>query len=155
MNPTVRSQIQFKHPIFDEITENCRTFKKQEFDDELIVVEFDLHFDTKGCGYCFPCDSAGNVIIEELPEEAGINYNRALRMAELGYWKTISVRPHIMRYQTCECGSGLNPEEQFDARGIYLCRACEKCAPQKLRGYRQEVLTNSNYECDELIESDY
>ena len=154
MNPNVRSLIQFNHPIFDEIETNCRTYKKQEFD-ELIVVEFDLHFATKGGGYAFPCDSAGNVIVEELPAEAGINYNFCLSCAEKGCWDKIHVRPYIKRYRTCDCGSGLDPEEQYDARGIYITRACSKCVGEKLRGYRHEVLTNSNYECDELIESDY
>lgn len=58
-----------------------------------------------------------------------------------------SVRP-------CPCGSGLPSRWQFDARGIELCRTCDKCHAQKMRGYRQDVLTNPNYQCDEQIESD-
>ena len=44
--------------------------------------------------------------------------------------------------------------EEYDARGIYLCRVCEKCEEAKLSMYRQDVLTNSNYEADEAIEED-
>ena len=45
--------------------------------------------------------------------------------------------------------------EKYDARGIYLCRVCEKCEEAKLSMYRQDVLTNSNYEADEPVESDW
>jgi hypothetical protein len=43
---------------------------------------------------------------------------------------------------------------EYDARGIPLCRVCSKCRKEKLKGYRPEVLTNSQYECDEQIEPD-
>jgi hypothetical protein len=155
MNQTVRSLIKFNHPIFDEIEENCRTYKKQEWNDELIVVTFDLHFEIRGCGYSFPCDSAGNVCADELPTEARKNYDFALHYAELGRWEIVAVRPYIKRYRTCDCGSGIEPEWEYDARGIELCRACPKCRSHKLRGFRHEVLTNSSYECDELVEADY
>lgn len=39
-----------------------------------------------------------------------------------------------------------------DARGIELCRVCEKCEQEKLSHYRPEVLTNPSYEADEPIE---
>jgi hypothetical protein len=155
MNPAIASRIQFTHPIFDEIETNCRTYKKQEWDDELLVVTFDLHFEIRGNGYAFSCDSAGNVFEDELSEEGLKNYKFALYHAELGRWDSISVRPYIKRFRLCECGSGLEPEWQYDARGIELCRACPKCRSRKLRGYRQDVLTNSNYDCDEQVEADY
>ncbi len=41
---------------------------------------------------------------------------------------------------------------EYDARGIPLCRVCSKCRAEKLKGYRREVLTNSQYEADEQIE---
>ena len=41
-----------------------------------------------------------------------------------------------------------------DARGIPLTRVCSKCRSEKLKKYRPEVLTNSNYEADEPIESE-
>lgn len=45
--------------------------------------------------------------------------------------------------------------EEYDARGIYLTRVCDKCQQAKLSIYRPEVLTNSNYEANEPIEPDY
>jgi len=41
---------------------------------------------------------------------------------------------------------------EYDARGIPLCRVCDKCVEEKLRGYRQDVLVNPNYWADEAIE---
>jgi hypothetical protein len=55
---------------------------------------------------------------------------------------------------SCDCGSGLLPDMEYDARGIYLCRACPKCRRDKLSKYRADVLTNPNYETDEPIEPD-
>ena len=43
----------------------------------------------------------------------------------------------------------------YDARGIYLCRVCDKCEKEKLAGYRPEVLTDSNYEHDEPISEEH
>lgn len=55
----------------------------------------------------------------------------------------------------CPCGSGKDSEWQFDARGIELCRTCPACHKRKMAGYRQEVLSNPNYDCDEAIDEDY
>lgn len=41
---------------------------------------------------------------------------------------------------------------EYDARGIELCRVCDKCKDTKLANYRQDVLRNPNYEADEGIE---
>lgn len=57
-----------------------------------------------------------------------------------------------MRDRPCPCGSGLNSYWHNDARGIPLCRACPSCEEAKLKRYRPEVLTNSNYAADEPIE---
>ncbi len=54
----------------------------------------------------------------------------------------------------CRCGSGEYHEEAYDARGIYLCKVCDKCREEKLGGYRPEVLTDPGYEADEDIEPD-
>lgn len=54
----------------------------------------------------------------------------------------------------CTCGSGLTSRWQFDARGIELCRTCAECHDEKMAKYRQEVLTNSQYDADEQIEED-
>lgn len=54
----------------------------------------------------------------------------------------------------CNCGSGYPSEWLYDARGIELCRACEKCAKEKLKRYRPEVLSDPDYYADEPIEED-
>lgn len=43
---------------------------------------------------------------------------------------------------------------EYDARGIYLCKVCDKCRDVKLAGYRSDVLTDPNYWHDEPIEPD-
>lgn len=60
-----------------------------------------------------------------------------------------------MKIKTCYCGSGKPAGENYDARGIFLCRTCVDCHDKKMKGYRKEVLTDSNYEADEPIEEDY
>jgi hypothetical protein len=62
----------------------------------------------------------------------------------------------MSKYQVrdCPCGSGLDSYWQNDARGIPLCRTCDKCHDSRMAGYRPEVLTNSNYEADEPIDGD-
>lgn len=60
----------------------------------------------------------------------------------------------MARPTECPCGSKKYPEANFDARGIFLCYACIKCEREKLKGYRPEVMTDPNYECDEQIEED-
>lgn len=52
----------------------------------------------------------------------------------------------------CPCGSGKTSFWQKDARGIELCRTCDVCHDEKMKRYRPEVRTNSQYECDEAIE---
>lgn len=41
---------------------------------------------------------------------------------------------------------------EYDARGIPLCRVCDKCRKAKLSKYRPDVLSDSNYWADEPIE---
>lgn len=57
-----------------------------------------------------------------------------------------------MSNRDCPCGSGLDGYWQSDARGIPLTRTCDKCHDEKMNRYRPDVLTNSQYECDEPIE---
>jgi hypothetical protein len=52
----------------------------------------------------------------------------------------------------CSCGSGEIQQAEYDARGIFLTYACDQCRKERLSHYRPEVLTDSNYECDEPIE---
>ena len=55
----------------------------------------------------------------------------------------------------CTCGSGLDSYWQNDARGIPLCRTCDTCHDEKMKGYRPEVLTDSQYEDDEDIDGEH
>ena len=42
--------------------------------------------------------------------------------------------------------------QRLDARGIFLTYACDKCWREKAKGYRKEVLEDSNYSAEEPIE---
>lgn len=57
----------------------------------------------------------------------------------------------------CRCGSGEFAEPVYDGRGIYLCKVCDKCRREKLRGYRPEILSGhyDESDVDEPIEADY
>lgn len=52
----------------------------------------------------------------------------------------------------CPCGSGEWAEDEYDGHGIYLCKCCDKCRAQKMRGYRSDI--KEAYETDEPIEAD-
>jgi hypothetical protein len=54
----------------------------------------------------------------------------------------------------CICGSGLESEPTYDARGIYLTRVCDQCRKERLSHFRPEVLTDPGYLVDEPIEPD-
>jgi hypothetical protein len=54
--------------------------------------------------------------------------------------------------EQCNCGSDLSAEPIFDARGIYLTRACPECRKQKLSRFRKDVLHDPNYWVDEPID---
>lgn len=54
----------------------------------------------------------------------------------------------------CSCGSGKYSDEIYDARGIYITSACEDCERDRLKGYRPEVLTDPDYDCEEQIDPD-
>ena len=59
-----------------------------------------------------------------------------------------------MPERICPCGSGLASRWVNDARGIPLSRCCKKCREQKLAGFRPEVLTDPQYDCDEPVEDE-
>jgi len=44
----------------------------------------------------------------------------------------------------CPCGSGKMSWWETDARGIPLCRVCDKCRKEKLSKYRPEVLNGTD-----------
>ena len=52
----------------------------------------------------------------------------------------------------CACGSGEFPVAVHDARGIFVTYACSGCRKDRLAGYRDDIFTDPNYECDEPIE---
>lgn len=45
--------------------------------------------------------------------------------------------------------------DEYDARGLYLCKVCDHCVEKKLSRYRPDVLTDGNYWADEPIEEDF
>ncbi len=57
-----------------------------------------------------------------------------------------------MKKPECPCGSGEGAYEVLDSRGIYLALGCEKCLPERLAIYREDVLYGPTYEADEPIE---
>jgi hypothetical protein len=59
-----------------------------------------------------------------------------------------------MANNTCRCGSGLPAFWENDARGIPLCKACDKCRREKLSKYRPDVLTDGDYWHDEPIDEE-
>lgn len=56
----------------------------------------------------------------------------------------------------CGCPSGNDGDDswvEYDARGIYLCRVCDKCKERKLSKYRPCILTGYDQsDVDEPIE---
>jgi hypothetical protein len=53
---------------------------------------------------------------------------------------------------TCGSGSGLLSFWRYDARGIELCRTCDKCHDKQMAKYRPEVLTDPDYWHEEPID---
>ena len=47
-----------------------------------------------------------------------------------------------------------NRDAQYDARGIFLTYTCPRCHSEKMRGYREDVITDSGYWADEPIDED-
>ena len=144
--------IQFNHWVFDHINSNVRTHVVED-DYEKQVTTFSLMFNMKdGSGGSFPCDSAGNVFFEELSECAQDHYRDAVLNQHR--YHEIVCEPFVVCHRKCSCGSGEEPERIYDARGIYLCQCCSKCKRDRLSRYRSEVLTNSDYYCDEPIDAE-
>ena len=52
------------------------------------------------------------------------------------------------------CRGGADSWQEYDARGIYLCRVCDECAEARLSGYRPDVRTDPGYWADEPIEAE-
>jgi hypothetical protein len=58
------------------------------------------------------------------------------------------------RLRQFPCGSGEFPTAEHDARGIFLCYACDRCREKKLARYWPDVLSNPNYWHSEPIDED-
>jgi hypothetical protein len=54
----------------------------------------------------------------------------------------------------CSCGSDLRGEPNYDARGIFLTFTCDKCHDDKMKQFRDDVLTDRNYWHDEPIDEE-
>lgn len=54
-----------------------------------------------------------------------------------------------MSFHYCERSEGWM---EYDARGIALTFVCDKCVTDKLKRYRPDVLTNPQYDVDEMID---
>lgn len=103
-------------------------------------------------GFGFDCDEHGNVDINELMDVAKENYRKCLA-GEYDV-KDCGVVKSEYRNRLCNCGSELVPETIYDARGIYVTKCCEKCKAERLKGYRKDIFTDSEYECDEPIDAE-
>ncbi len=59
-----------------------------------------------------------------------------------------------MRWRQGECACGASDDRYgvYDSRGIYLAIGCKTCLPDKLKGYRADVLYGPPYEAGEPIE---
>ena len=129
-----------------------KVIKVEQIDGVEIRTEYMLSYDWKlsGGGFCFPCDPQGNVEVESLNSHALQNYKDCIS----GKNDVVrgGVEEYVTRYRLCDCGSGEYPEKQYDARGIYLTSTCDQCEAEKLGRYRPDVLTDSNYWCDEPID---
>ena len=64
----------------------------------------------------------------------------------------MSAHVSAQQWAQCNCGSGEYAEWVYDARGIELCKACYSCRKEKLKGYRPDVLEDSNYWTDEPVD---
>jgi len=54
----------------------------------------------------------------------------------------------------CNCGSGLQSRELYDARGIYCGRVCDRCEKKVKASFRPEIFSDQNYYTDEPIDED-
>jgi hypothetical protein len=62
--------------------------------------------------------------------------------------------PELSGSRQCSCGSGNYPRAINDARGIFLCFACDTCERDKLGRFRPDVLTDPVYWHDEPIDDE-
>lgn len=115
---------------------------------EEITTTYRLIFERVGdhSGFGFECDEHGN-INEEMNPLLLENYRKCVSGEIAVVFK--GILKYENRIRLCNCGSGKYPEEIYDGHGIYLCRVCDDCKSQKLKGYRLDIF--ENYETDEQI----
>lgn len=106
--------------------------------------------DPRSSGFGFECDEHGNVNVATLNPASAENYRKCIA-GELDV-VDMGVQAYENRVKLCPCGSGLHDEEVYDGYGIYLCRVCDNCKDERLKGYRSDIF--ENYETDEQIEED-
>ena len=107
--------------------------------------------DDPSAGFAFDVDERGNYTSKNPCADA--NYQKCIDgtydVFDLG------VKTNVRTVRLCSCGSGLWPEAVYDARGIYVCKACPKCKKEKTRGYRPEIFTDPGYDTfGERVEED-
>lgn len=107
--------------------------------------------DPRNSGFGFECDENGNVDVATMNPAAAENYRKCvdgvIDVVDMG------VEAYENRVQLCHCGSGLYPEDIYDGKGIFLCRVCDKCKAERLKGYRSDIF--EDYETEEQIDEDY
>lgn len=54
----------------------------------------------------------------------------------------------------CFCGSGQPRRELTDARGIFCTFVCDKCEADRMKEFRSDIFTDSDYWHDEPIEAE-
>ncbi len=103
-------------------------------------------------GFSFPCDEQGKLL--GLKPPGAENYAKCVSGEHAV--NCLGVQKHVNRQRLCPCHSLKHYEDIYDARNIYVARVCEDCKEQKLRGYRPEIFTDSQYDTfDEQVEADY
>jgi len=103
-------------------------------------------------GFSFPCTPTGEIEEPQFPEGRA-NLAKLLN-GEISYTRK-ELQTSIRRFSLCSCGSGKTDHSVYDARGIFVASACPKCEDKVKSTYRAEIFTNSDYDCDELVDADY
>ena len=113
-----------------------------------VVTTWNLRYDYATCpgsGFSFPCDEQGNVDPASLypAGQASLTLCQAADPSEL---IRIGVEATHTYHRLCRCGSGQERYALYDARNIFLAYMCPACKNTVCSKYRQEVLTNSQYD---------
>jgi len=84
-----------------------------------------------GSGYSFPCNPSGNLTMrpsKEILDEIRIG----------NFKKPVITKEGKFYISGCECGSGLMPEMEYDARGIEIGNMCNRCKKDRLSRFRRK-----------------